>query len=532
LFDYGPIHIAGYHGWILRQYNIASFRECLEELFVSNFSSQSPHILDVRSSSPEREVYRLKISTTEEIYVKRYHAVSWKQIIQTFLHVHKAQKSWRIARILLRKGIPTPLPIAYLIHRTRISLLKAGTKIPPLRGAGCSARLSVVHILVTQGINGISLSECIHEKLSLTDKRKLIQSVAEFLGKLHAEGVYHGDLTARNILVEDGQGDQFRIYLIDLDSVRSTWWISNRRAMKNLDELGRNFLDLRVFSTTDRGRFLQHYLRANPKEPRTVKQLFKYVLQRTQKRLQKHGKQFTPSLKHNPFGSHAHWNLDVFPRWKDTFRNIDEVVTVLTNPEKIIQENIRGIVFLIRHNGTLFIAKRSKIQENRRWVQFTSLYRKGEGARTLQNMARLYALGLPVPEPVLVLEQKKYGFVVASWSLYRYLEGYPCSCAQSHLVAETLRDIHQKGWVHRDPHVKNFLFNGEHICIIDCARARPWRSRYAQIYDVVLLDKCCPGSRKYYGISESDWLYRIAKFHNRVIILWRKIKRRIRHHIH
>jgi serine/threonine protein kinase len=125
----------------------------------------------------------------------------------------------------------------------------------------------------------------------LSEKRQLIKNVAEFLGKLHLGGIYHGDLTADNIFVER-TNTQFHIYLIDLDSVRSTHWISSRRRIKNLDELGRNFLDLRVISTFDRGYFLKHYLRTYTKEPLTYRQLFACVRQRTQNQLKKQHSQF------------------------------------------------------------------------------------------------------------------------------------------------------------------------------------------------------------------------------------------------
>ena len=564
LFNYVATQIAGYRGWILQQYNVASFRERLEELLGSNFPSQTLPDVNLHSKSADREVYGLK-TPPAEVYLKRYFTVTWKQTIQTLFHVHKAQKSWRIGISLSKRGVSTPLPIAYITRRKEHS------------------KFAVEHILVTQGItNGVRLSDYVHQGLSLTEKRGLIRSMAEFLAQLHVAGVYHGDLTARNILVEEGRGSvqgsptpapsqagsglteiPLRVYLIDLDAVRSTHWISDACRMKNLDELGRNFLDLRVLSTSDRGRFLQSYLKANPKETRTFKQLFRCVFQRAQEQLRKNGKQFVYSGKElkqcgakTPLHSASfhseraknqecnavvvpplffmgvrgwgNWNLHVLPRWKETFPTIAKVFEILSQPVQIVHENNRGVVLLIRHNGTLFVAKRSKIQEHKRWAQFTSLYRQGEGTRLLRNLTGLYALGLPVPEPVLVLEKKVGGFVVASWSLYCYLEGQPCSCAQSHLIAETLKELHQNGWVHRDPHVKNFLWNGAKVCILDCAKARPWRSRYAQMYDVVLLDNCCPGSLKYYGISASDGVYRLAKGHNNLIKLWRRIKRTIR----
>jgi tRNA A-37 threonylcarbamoyl transferase component Bud32 len=238
---------------------------------------------------------------------------------------------------------------------------------------------------------------------------------------------------------------------------------------------------------------------------------------------------FPESRIHLPYKEEEKaWNLHVFPAWKELFRNMKEVCDILATPVEIIQANNRTIVCLVCHNNTFFVAKRSLTQENRRWTKLTSCYRKGEGTRTLGNMNRLYSLGLPVPEPVLVLEKKRYGFVVVSWSLYRYLKGEPCTCPQSDRIAEILREIHKKGWVHRDPHVKNFLLHEGKIGIIDCARARPWRSKYAQMYDVVLLNKCCPGSLKHYGISETYWVYRLAKLHNNVIKLWRRIKRKVR----
>lgn len=221
----------------------------------------------------------------------------------------------------------------------------------------------------------------------------------------------------------------------------------------------------------------------------------------------------------------AHWNLTVFPHWLAIFSSVDQVFSLLESPEKILQDNSRGVVCLIRHCGQLFVAKRSKRQERHLSVQITSLYRKGEGARTLDNMAKLYDLGLPVPVPVLILEKTRYGLVVASWSVYRYIEGDTCTCADASQIADMLKQMHRCGWVHRDPHVKNFLKIGEHLAIIDCARARPWRSSHARMYDVVLLNNCCPGSLSLYGVSETDWRYRLAKTRNNLLQFWRKLKR-------
>ena len=224
----------------------------------------------------------------------------------------------------------------------------------------------------------------------------------------------------------------------------------------------------------------------------------------------------------------AEWRLDVFPGWERQFSSMADVCDWLRRPDALIQRNTRGLVLLMRRGEDRFIAKRALRQERRRWTQFTSLYRNGEGRRTLRNMGRLYQAGLPVPEPVLVLEKFRFGMTVASWGVYRYVEGVTCACEQADRIAAILKQMHAAGWVHRDPHVWNFLIHEGKISILDCAQARPNRSRYAQMQDVVLLNKCCPGSFAFYGVADSDPVYRLAQAHTRLFVFWRSVKRCLR----
>ena len=224
----------------------------------------------------------------------------------------------------------------------------------------------------------------------------------------------------------------------------------------------------------------------------------------------------------------AEWRLEVFPGWERQFPSMADVCAWLRQPDALIQRNSRGLVLLMRRGEDRFIAKRALRQERRRWTQLTSLYRRGEGCRTLRNMARLHQAGLPVPEPVFILEKFRFGMTVASCGVYRYVEGATCAREQAAQIAATLKQMHAAGWVHRDPHVWNFLIHQGKISILDCAQARPSRSRYAQMYDVALLNKCCPGSFAFYGVAESDQVYRLAQAQNRLLVVWRSVKRRMR----
>ena len=225
----------------------------------------------------------------------------------------------------------------------------------------------------------------------------------------------------------------------------------------------------------------------------------------------------------------SHWTLTVAPAWEAAFGDPDAAREFVCRPGSLIQENERGTVSVVRLGDALLVVKRSRIQERRRWIQLHSLYRGGEGSRAFRNLARLRDAGLRVPEPVFALDESRLGFIVASWHVYRHLEGEACTCADAPLIARTLKRLHDAGWVHRDPHVRNFLKLGGEAGIIDCAKARPWRSGYARRYDVVLLNKCCPGAREFYpGLVASDPVYILAQRHNDWMVRWRRIKRAVR----
>lgn len=224
-----------------------------------------------------------------------------------------------------------------------------------------------------------------------------------------------------------------------------------------------------------------------------------------------------------------HWTLDVAPDWASSFGDVTQVLAFLRSPGDLIQEHDRGWVYRGQAAGRAIVVKRSKTQERRAWPILTSVYRGGEGSRTFRNLTRLERAGVAVPAPIFALERRRAGFVVESWHACEYLDGMACTCADAPRVAVALRALHDRGWVHRDPHVKNFLRAGDTIRVIDWSKAQPWRSTYARRYDLVLLNKCCPGAAAFYPeFDEADVPYRLARRHNAWIVGWRRVKRLVR----
>jgi len=276
---FGHIRIGEYKGILLTQHHTPTVIKGLHRFFNSGWSMEK-----AVACADDRDVHRHRFDDGAVVYIKRYHVSGIKPCLRSLFNVNKAQKAWRTGRRLRLKGVDTPLPIALLKHRKTF--------------------FSYEYLCITKGLtDAVALRDIIHlqsgkEPVRGIRKRSLIGKVAEFVAGLHTHNIYHGDFTADNILLRNSEaGNEMRIYLIDLDAVRTGFRISDRRRVKNLDELGRNFLDLRIISTADRARFLKYYLLHYPCEKRTLKQLFKVVQQRTEHRLKIHQRFFVKGFE-------------------------------------------------------------------------------------------------------------------------------------------------------------------------------------------------------------------------------------------
>jgi hypothetical protein len=233
---------------------------------------------------------------TPSLVVKRYRHCGALPIVASWFGCHHAQRAWRVGRLLCSAGLSTPQPVALL------------------RLAGRAGRREWWYV-----------TECVPDSASLADvfrarvtgvpvalrdvawrahKRALLEALAVFLARLHRHRIYHGDFTAHNVLVDTRRGT---LFLVDLEAVRTGWLGFRGRQVKNLDEIGRNCLDLGEVSTWDRARFLRRYLKAlgdTPGTPvarlrlmRRYHRLIRAVHARTCERLRTYGQRFTsPAL--------------------------------------------------------------------------------------------------------------------------------------------------------------------------------------------------------------------------------------------
>jgi tRNA A-37 threonylcarbamoyl transferase component Bud32 len=150
-----------------------------------------------------------------ELVVKEYLRPRPADGLRDRLGASRGVRAWRAARLLVERGIATPEPVALVELDGRRHLL---TRFVP-------AAIPLDRLLRERFAKGVELAA----------KRDLARTLGRWLRGVHAQGIYHGDCSAKNVLAVAGEG--FGFVLLDLDAVTSTRRLSWRRRVKSLCQL-------------------------------------------------------------------------------------------------------------------------------------------------------------------------------------------------------------------------------------------------------------------------------------------------------
>lgn len=144
---------------------------------------------------------------TRKIVVKHFRpARGLRGWLQRF-KPNKALRSWNGAHELLRRGIPTPRPIAWLEHPQTPRQAECYYLCEAFEG-GASAR---------HAFYAFNRGET--EFLSIP-RAELYAAIAALLVKMHGRGVFFRDLSAGNLLLRRAEGGQIEFTLIDTARAR------------------------------------------------------------------------------------------------------------------------------------------------------------------------------------------------------------------------------------------------------------------------------------------------------------------------
>ena len=190
--------------------------------FLSDFIKSLPETF----KNSGEEIYKARntlkrfVIENEDFVVKSFREpILINRIAYTFFRPSKASRSYKHSFELLRHGILTPDPIAY-IEIKYCGLLKDSYFI--------SRNMSKAKTLraFTQG-----------EDVS----PRCIRALAKYLVELHDEGVHHIDLSPGNILYETDNNNNYSFYLVDINRMRFNKHFDMKARARNFDRLAINY---------------------------------------------------------------------------------------------------------------------------------------------------------------------------------------------------------------------------------------------------------------------------------------------------
>jgi len=193
-----------------------------------------------------------------------------------------------------------------------------------------------------------------------------------------------------------------------------------------------------------------------------------------------------------------------------------------------LKNNSRSLVFLIAFRGQKAVLKQPREKNTRKWIQFTTLYRRGEAFKAIHNLEKLQKLGFDANKPFMAMEKRWMGMVVDSWMLYEFKIGKACDKAHYPSIVGKLKALHDQNLLHGDAHVENFLTTDQGVITIDARLKRPVFGAASKYYEFLYLKQSAPGIEKYFHLPSNTLAYRLAQIYSNLYWSWRASKKKRR----
>ncbi len=190
--------------------------------------------------------------SNERMIVKHYeHGGLFRKITRDiFLGNSRPFRELVVLELASQKGIPVPEVLAARVDRIFGPFYKG----------------EIVYKEIPDSANLLEYLKRLNERpmgerISL--KRKIINSLAQAIKKMHISGIYHADLNVKNVLIQN-RGEAPRIYLVDFDCSKIKKNLPLRVRIKNLARFNRSCEKWKApLTATDKLRFFLSYFKGD-----------------------------------------------------------------------------------------------------------------------------------------------------------------------------------------------------------------------------------------------------------------------------
>ncbi len=203
----------------------------------------------VQSSSVSR-VYKFTTRLDDRkrcVYFKQHLYRSVLDFIKHLVRSSRARRAFQAALMLERNGFKAPVIVA--MGECKFSFLERENFLLTLE----VEEAKPIHKFIPESLEYFT-------KEQLNDLRELIRKFGRTVGRMHAAGIFHGDLRLGNVLVRRDKNG-WHIFFIDNERTRKFGRLPARLRLKNLVQA--NMLISDCITRTDRMRFYKSYLQEN-----------------------------------------------------------------------------------------------------------------------------------------------------------------------------------------------------------------------------------------------------------------------------
>jgi hypothetical protein len=368
-------------------------------------------------SSEFSRVCKLNITlegAARDIYIKWFFRKSALASIKSLFCGSLAKCTYNAEKMLAQNGFDVPLTIAV-----------GETWSGPFHSESFSVTLGIENTK-----RAVDIIRRIHEITTpeqLAAHRNLIRNFGLTIGKMHANGIFHGDLRFGNVLFRP-DGASWRFFFIDNERTKKFILLPFWLRVKNIVQL--NIGTYGILSRTDRMRFFSEYCTRAGIGKKLGKVLIKAVILKTHRRLKT--KKMLRSALRQTLRANSKYALvktadsrsvfvkNFFPQTDqiDFIKNIDKII----DSGKILKTIDKCVVSSVEWNGLDIAIARYNTKGF-----IDSLHQTigcSAARRAWLNVHRAKLLKVHAPNPLALIELRKSGLVKNSCFVTEYTEDH------------------------------------------------------------------------------------------------------------